>query len=201
VSASASFSRRWPISARLDEQGRIEARALARRLIGAPEQAQLFIDGTRQLTVPVQLKGIRIGRSRPFGDVYLDLSKRCGELFAVQSEVMLYDVTSTYFEGQAEANLREQRGYSRDHRPDCKQVWVTLVVTFDGFPLGFEVFAGRRSRLSDLTDDRSHDGRTPWHSYKRIKDSTTETSHVGQFPSRRCIQQAARRSEYPFYWI
>jgi len=70
------------------------------------------------------------------------LSKRCGELFAVQNEVLLYDVTSTYFEGQADANSQAQRGYSRDHRPDCKQVCIALVVTFDGFPLGYEVFAG-----------------------------------------------------------
>ena len=77
------------------------------------------------------------------------MSKRCGELFAVQNEVLLYDVTSTYFEGQAEANPLAQRGYSRDHRPDCKQVCIALVVTFDGFPLGYEVFAGN-----------THDSRT-----------------------------------------
>src|SRR6516164_11538619 len=70
------------------------------------------------------------------------LSQRCGELFAIQNEVLLYDVTSTYFEGQAEANPQARRGYSRDHRPDCKQVLIALVVTFDGFPLGYEVFAG-----------------------------------------------------------
>ncbi|MBZ0208781.1 MAG: IS1634 family transposase, partial [Hyphomicrobium sp.] len=70
------------------------------------------------------------------------LSQRCGELFAVENEVLLYDVTSTYFEGQAEANPLARRGYSRDHRPDCKQVCIALVVTFDGFPLGYEVFAG-----------------------------------------------------------
>ena len=70
------------------------------------------------------------------------MSKRCGELFAVQNEVLLYDVTSTYFEGLAEANPQAKRGYSRDHRPDCKQVCIALVVTFDGFPLGYEVFAG-----------------------------------------------------------
>jgi hypothetical protein len=70
------------------------------------------------------------------------LSRRCGELFAVTNEVLLYDVTSSYFEGQAEANPQAQRGYSRDHRPDCKQVLIALVVTFDGFPLGYEVFAG-----------------------------------------------------------
>jgi transposase len=223
----------------LDEHGRIEARALARRLIGAPERAQLFDDGSGHLTVPVRLKGIRVERSRQFGDVYLalalwrgtgleelcerllpagkeriawakmaavlvaarlcepsselhiaedwyrrtaladllqlgdeqvnkdrlyraldhllvhkaaleaHLSQRCGELFAVQNEVLLYDVTSTYFEGLAEANPLAQRGYSRDHRPDCKQVCIALVVTFDGFPLGYEVFAGN-----------THDSRT-----------------------------------------
>ena len=53
----------------LDEQGRVQARALARRLVGAPEQAQLFNDGSEQLTVPLRLKGIRIERSRQFGDV------------------------------------------------------------------------------------------------------------------------------------
>jgi Transposase DDE domain len=216
----------------LDEHGRIEARTLARQLIGAPEQAQLFNDGNEHVTVPVRLKGIRIERSRQFGDVYLalalwrgmgledlcerllpagkeriawskmaavlvaarfcapsselhiaedwyrrtaladllqlgdedvnkdrlyrgldhllehkqaveaHLSQRCGELFAVENEVLLYDVTSTYFEGEAKANPLARRGYSRDHRPDCKQVCIALVVTFDGFPVGYEVFAG-----------------------------------------------------------
>jgi transposase len=216
----------------LDEHGRIAARVLARRLIGTPEQAQLFDDGNEHLTASVRLKGIRVERSRQFGDVYLalalwrgtglealcerllpigkeriawakmaavlvaarlcepsselhiaedwyrrtaladllqlddeqvnkdrlyrgldhllvhkaaleaHLAKRCGELFAVENEVLLYDVTSTYFEGQAKANPQAQRGYSRDHRPDCKQVCIALVVTFDGFPLGYEVFAG-----------------------------------------------------------
>jgi transposase len=216
----------------LDERGRIEARALARHLIGAPEQALLFDDGCLNVAVPVRLKGIRIERSRQFGDVYLalalwrgtgladlyaellpagkervawekiaavlvaarlcapsselhiaedwyrrtalgdllqlddvllnkdrlyraldrlvghkaaieaHLARRAGELFAVDNEVLLYDVTSTYFEGAAEANPLAQRGYSRDHRSDCKQVLIALVVTFDGFPLGYEVFAG-----------------------------------------------------------
>jgi transposase len=223
----------------LDEHGRMEARALARRLIGAPEEAPLFHDGGEHVTAPVRLKGVRIERSRQFGDVYLalalwrgvgleelcrrllpmgrervawakmaavlvtarlcepcselhiaedwyrrtalcdllqlgdeevnkdrlyrgldrllahkaaveaHLSERCGELFSVENDVLLYDVTSTYFEGQAEANPQAQRGYSRDHRPDCAQVCIALVVTFDGFPLGYEVFAGN-----------THDSRT-----------------------------------------
>jgi transposase len=216
----------------LDARRRLQARALARRLIGEPEHASLFDDGTQDLTVGVRLKGLRIERSRRFGDVYLalalwrgtgladlceellpcgkeavpwakmaavlvaarlcepsselhiaedwyrrtalsdllqldagfvnkdrlyraldlllehkaeleaHLSRRCGELFAVDNEVLLYDVTSTYFEGEAAANPLARRGYSRDHRPDCKQVCIALVVSFDGFPLGYEVFAG-----------------------------------------------------------
>jgi transposase len=223
----------------LDGRGRLQARALARQLIGEPEQARLFDDGRHDTTVPVRLKGVRVERSRQFGDVYLalalwrgtgladlcerllpsgkeavpwakmaavlvaarlcepsselhiaedwyrrtalcdllqldgdlvnkdrlyrgldlvlehkaeleaHLSRRCGELFAVDNEVLLYDVTSTYFEGEAEGNALARRGYSRDHRPDCKQVCIALVVTFDGFPLGYEVFAGN-----------THDSRT-----------------------------------------
>ncbi|MBV8289469.1 MAG: IS1634 family transposase [Hyphomicrobiales bacterium] len=223
----------------LDEHGRLEARALARHLIGTPEQAGLFDDGSRDVTVAVRLKGIRLERSRQFGDVYVALAlwrgtglaalcerllpvgkarvpwekmaavlvaarlcqpsselhiaedwyrrtalgdllqldeelvnkdrlyraldqllahkaaieahlfRRCGELFSTDNKVLLYDVTSTYFEGQAEANPLAQRGYSRDHRSDCKQVCIALVVTFDGFPLGYEVFAGN-----------THDSRT-----------------------------------------
>ena len=219
----------------LDAEGRLQARALARQLIGTPEQARLFDDGYQHVTVPVRLKSIRIERPRRFGDVYLalalwrgtglaelceallpvqqervpwakivsvlvaarlcepsselhiaedwyrrtalcdllqlpeeqvnkdrlyraldellahkaaleaHLSRRCGELFATDHEVLLYDVTSTYFEGQANGNALAARGYSRDHRPDCKQVCIALVVSFDGFPLGYEVFPGNMS--------------------------------------------------------
>jgi len=216
----------------LDAEGRLRARALARHLIGSPEQGQLFEDGHADVTVPVRLRGIRVERPRQFGDVYLalalwrgtgleelceslvpvckeqvpwakmmsvlvaarlcepsselhiaedwyrrtalsdllqlppeqvnkdrlyraldellvhkgaieaHLSKRCGELFSLDHEVLLYDVTSTYFEGEAAGNALAARGYSRDHRPDCKQVCIALVVSFDGFPLGYEVFPG-----------------------------------------------------------
>src|SRR5262245_50725771 len=230
----------------LDEQGRLQARVLAQHLIGSPEQAELFDAGRRGVTVQVRLKGIRLERSRQFGDVYLalalwrgiglsqlcedllpagkervawekfpavlvaarlcepsselhiaedwfrrtaladllqlrdeeinkdrlyraldqlvghkaaiesHLSRRAGELFAVENEVLLYDVTSAYFEGNAEANALAQRGYSRDHRPDCKQVLIALVVTFDGFPLGYEVFAATtRSARSGSSCRRS----------------------------------------------
>ena len=226
----------------LDAEGRLQARALARRLIGAPEQAALFDDGSQPQSVAVRLKGVRIERSRQFGDVYLalalwrgvgleefcrqvlrqgkeqigwervaavlvaarlcepsselhiaedwyrrtaladllqldelqinkdrlyrgldellehkaaleaHLSKRYGELFAAENEVLLYDVTSTYFEGQANGNELAKRGYSRDHRGDCKQVCIALVVSFDGFPLGYEVFAGNTHDSTTLQE-------------------------------------------------
>jgi transposase len=219
----------------LDEAGRLRARALARALIGEPEQADLFDDGTRDQAIGVRLKGVRVENGRQFGNVYLalalwracrldefaaahieagkeevpwekvaavlvaarlcepsselhiaedwyrrtalsdllqlsealvnkdrlyraldellphkaaleaHLSKRVGELFAVDNEVLLYDVTSTYFEGEAAGNEQARRGHSRDHRPDCKQVCIALVVTFDGFPLGYEVFPGNKN--------------------------------------------------------
>ena len=72
------------------------------------------------------------------------LKARVGELFSPDLEILLYDVTSTYFEGLAESNPQAQYGYSRDHRFDCKQVCIGLVATTDGFPLGYEIFAGNR---------------------------------------------------------
>lgn len=70
------------------------------------------------------------------------LKERFGELFEISYDILLYDVTSTYFEGEAEKNPQAQRGYSRDHRRDCKQVCIALVVTKEGIPLGYELFAG-----------------------------------------------------------
>jgi transposase len=72
------------------------------------------------------------------------LRGRVGELFRPNQELLIYDVTSTYFEGQAAANPMAKRGHSRDHRPDCLQVCIGLVVTEDGLPLGYEVFEGNR---------------------------------------------------------
>jgi len=72
------------------------------------------------------------------------LKQKLGELFPLDYDLLLYDVTSTYFEGDAERNDLAQRGYSRDHRPDCKQVNIALVVSRCGMPIGYEVFAGNR---------------------------------------------------------
>ena len=70
------------------------------------------------------------------------LKKRLGDLFDLKYDLLLYDITSTYFEGECAGNPMAQRGYSRDSRPDCPQVCIGLVVTTDGIPLGYEVFDG-----------------------------------------------------------
>jgi transposase len=80
------------------------------------------------------------------------LRARLGELFALPYDLLLYDVTSTYFEGLAEANTLAARGYSRDHRPDCKQVCIALVVTRGGIPLGYELFAGNRPDVTTVEE-------------------------------------------------
>ncbi len=77
-------------------------------------------------------------------EIQKHLKERLGELFHIAYDILLYDVTSTYFEGQVSGNLQAQQGYSRDSRPDCKQVCIGLVVTKEGIPLGYEVFKGNR---------------------------------------------------------
>jgi transposase len=86
------------------------------------------------------------------GAIEQHLRARLGELFALDYELLLYDVTSTYFEGEAAANPLAQRGYSRDHRPDCKQVNIALVVTREGMPLGYELFAGNRADVTTVKE-------------------------------------------------
>lgn len=228
----------------LDAQGRARAKALAQSIMGTGEQPDLFTasgDGAERV-VPVCLDGVRLERSRGFGDVWLGwtlwravrldtaleallpagreavpwatmaavlvlarlcepaselhiaetwyrqtaledllgvpadvvnddrlyraldrllphkraieqhLVTRLRELFALDYDLLLYDVTSTYFEGQAAANPLAQRGYSRDHRPDCKQVCIALVVTREGVPLGYEVFAGNRTDVTTVEE-------------------------------------------------
>ena len=80
------------------------------------------------------------------------LKERLGELFDLEYDLLLYDVTSTYFEGQGDRNPQAKRGYSRDHRPDCKQVCIALVVSRDGLPLGYEVFAGNRTDVTTVEE-------------------------------------------------
>jgi transposase len=80
------------------------------------------------------------------------LKERLGNLFDLNYDLLLYDVTSTYFEGDCTSNPQAQRGYSRDSRPDCKQVCIGLVVTDDGMPLGYAVFAGNTNDSKTVQD-------------------------------------------------
>ena len=74
--------------------------------------------------------------------LFTHLQSRWKDLFGAKYEVLLYDLTSTYFEGQAEQNPKARRGYSRDHRSDCKQIVIALVITPEGFPLAYETLPG-----------------------------------------------------------
>jgi transposase len=85
-------------------------------------------------------------------DIETHLKQRVGELFSPDFDLLLYDVTSTYFEGQAKANPQAKHGYSRDHRGDCKQVCIGLVATQDGFPLAYEVFSGNRADVTTVEE-------------------------------------------------
>jgi transposase len=83
-------------------------------------------------------------------DLFVHLQQRWKNLFEVSFDVLLYDLTSTYVEGEAEQNPKAKRGYSRDGRPDCKQVIVALVITPEGFPLAYEVMDGNTSDKTTL---------------------------------------------------
>jgi len=80
------------------------------------------------------------------------LKERLGTLFNLEYDLLLYDVTSTYFEGECASNALAHLGHSRDHRPDCKQVCIALVVSREGMPLGYEVFAGNRTDVTTVED-------------------------------------------------
>jgi transposase len=78
------------------------------------------------------------------------LKQRYGELFGAEFDVLLYDLTSTYVEGAAENNPMMGRGYSRDHRPDCEQMVIALIVNREGFPFSYETFDGNRADVSTM---------------------------------------------------
>jgi len=89
------------------------------------------------------------------------LKQRYGELFQAEFDVLLYDLTSTYVEGAAEENPLMRRGYSRDHRPDCEQLVLALIVNPDGFPFSYELFDGNRADVTTVeailrTVERKH---------------------------------------------
>jgi transposase len=78
------------------------------------------------------------------------LKDQYGALFGAEFDLLLYDLTSTYVEGAAEKNAMMRRGYSRDHRPDCEQMVIALIVNQEGFPYSYETFNGNRADVSTL---------------------------------------------------
>jgi len=89
-------------------------------------------------------------------DLFIFLRKKWADLFGADFEVLLYDLTSTYFEGEMHQNPKAKRGYSRDGRPDCLQVVIALVITTDGFPLAYEVMDGNTSDRTTLRTFLTH---------------------------------------------
>jgi transposase len=83
-------------------------------------------------------------------ELFVWLKQKWADLFHSDFEVLLYDLTSTYFEGEMEQNPKAKRGYSRDKRPDCLQLVIALVVTADGLPLAYEVMKGNTSDRTTL---------------------------------------------------
>jgi transposase len=83
-------------------------------------------------------------------ELFVWLKQKWADLFHSDFEVLLYDLTSTYFEGEMEQNPKARRGYSRDKRPDCLQLVIALVVTTDGLPLAYEVMKGNTSDRTTL---------------------------------------------------
>ncbi len=127
-------------------------------------------------------------------ELFVWLKKKWADLFAADFEVLLYDLTSTYFEGQMEQNPKAKRGYSRDHRPDCLQLVIALVVTPDGFPLAYEVMNGN---TSDRTTLRGF--------LKQIEDTYGKAQRVWVMdrgiPSEAMLQEMREPQRQTFYLV
>lgn len=127
-------------------------------------------------------------------ELFVWLNKKWADLFQADFEVLLYDLTSTYFEGQMEQNPKAKRGYSRDHRPDCLQLVIALVVTPDGFPLAYEVMNGN---TSDRTTLRGF--------LKRIEDTYGKAQRIWVMdrgiPSEAMLQEMRQPERQTFYLV
>ena len=131
-----------------------------------------------------------------------DLKDRLGALFQLDYDLLLYDLTSTYFEGLAEENDLARRGYSRDHRRDCLQVIVALVVTREGFPLAHYTWPGNTQdlktvqRLVGAVETRFGTSNRVWVMDRgMISDDALEFLHA---PGRRYLLATRRPALVPF---
>src|SRR5271168_5315559 len=131
-----------------------------------------------------------------------DLKDQFGKLFQLDYDLLLYDLTSTYFEGEAEGNDLARRGYSRDHRSDCKQIVLALIVTREGFPLAHLTLAGNTQDLQTVetivktTEARFGKSQRVW-VMDRGMISVETLKFLGQ-PGRRYLL-ATRRSELALF--
>src|SRR5215831_1398290 len=127
-------------------------------------------------------------------DLFVALKQKWADLFQADFEVLLYDLTSTYFEGEMEQNPKARRGYSRDQRPDCLQLVIALVVTPDGFPLAYEVMKGN---TSDRTTLRGF--------LKKIEDTYGKAQRVWVMdrgiPSEAILQEMREPERQTFYLV
>jgi transposase len=127
-------------------------------------------------------------------ELFVFLRQRWADLFQADFEVLLYDLTSTYFEGEMEQNPKAKRGYSRDGRPDCLQLVIALVVTPDGFPLAYEVKNGNTSDRSTLRDF-----------LKQIEDTYGQARRVWVMdrgiPSEAVLQEMREPERRTFYLV
>lgn len=125
--------------------------AVVERFVGSTALADLLgideerIDDNRLLRLLDQVLPLRLALGA-------HLKQRYGELFREDFELLLYDMTSTFFEGECQRNPQAERGYSRDHRPDCKQVTIALVMSPRGLPLFYEVFDGSRADVTTVEE-------------------------------------------------
>jgi transposase len=127
-------------------------------------------------------------------DLFVWLKQKWADLFHADFEVLLYDLTSTYFEGEMEQNPKAERGYSRDKRPDCLQLVIALVVTPDGFPLAYEVMTGN---TSDRTTLRSF--------LKKVEDAYGQARRVWVMdrgiPTEAILKEMRESEQQTFYLV
>jgi transposase len=112
-----------------------------------------FLLGCDEAAWPARTVSTELWKALEHRDALMGhLQERWSDLFAADCPILLYDLTSTYFEGEAKGVESAARGYSRDHRPDTLQVVVALVVTPEGFPVAYEVFDGDTAEVTTLEE-------------------------------------------------
>jgi transposase len=127
-------------------------------------------------------------------ELFVWLKKKWADLFGADFEVLLYDLTSTYFEGEMEQNPKARRGYSRDGRPDCLQLVIALVVTPDGFPLAYEVMNGNTADCTTLRGFLQHIE----HTYGRARRVWVMDRGI---PSEAVLQEMREPGRQTFYLV